>query len=359
MLNLNRMAARGRLLTIAVVAWVALAMSPWVPAAQAATTTPCSDDEVTVMVQGYPLACSPAGGTGYQTLLNAGFSVEGTQKFPEFICRINGFPDAGVDKCLTASPSSAYWTYWHAPLGATSWTYSDMGSLARSPQPGTVEAWTWGPGLEPGPVPVSRSTTTTETTTRSGSLRDSPMPTVPAFTWTPETPRNDPDRTTSASPSGEPTPEQNPDNPDEVLVFLDAEGNRISQQEYDALVTAASQVAQTRTAPGAVSGAVPGDSAPQTPGVAAATGTGESAETTTEEPDPKSTRVMTAPALEDTTQLLADGQTVMPNYDPTTNAQDTGGLSQAWTIGLALAFIALFGGAAAATWVLRRGEVHG
>ena len=230
MLNLNRMAARGRLLTIAVVAWVALAMSPWVPAAQAATTTPCSDDEVTVMVQGYPLACSPAGGTGYQTLLNAGFSVEGTQKFPEFICRINGFPDAGVDKCLTASPSSAYWTYWHAPLGATSWTYSDMGSLARSPQPGTVEAWTWGPGLEPGPVPVSRSTTTTETTTRSGSLRDSPMPTVPAFTWTPETPRNDPDRTTTASPSGEPTPEQNPDNPDEVLVFLDAEGNRISQQ---------------------------------------------------------------------------------------------------------------------------------
>lgn len=359
MLNLNRMAARGRLLTIAVVAWVALAMSPWVPAAQAATTTPCSDDEVTVMVQGYPLACSPAGGTGYQTLLNAGFSVEGTQKFPEFICRINGFPDAGVDKCLTASPSSAYWTYWHAPLGATSWTYSDMGSLARSPQPGTVEAWTWGPGLEPGPVPVSRSTTTTETTTRSGSLRDSPMPTVPAFTWTPETPRNDPDRTTSASPSGEPTPEQNPDNPDEVLVFLDAEGNRISQQEYDQLVASAAQAAQARTAPGAV----PGGSAqaPGSPGgaVSAATGTGESAETTTEEPDPKSTRVMTAPALEDTTQLLADGQTVMPNYDATTNVQDTGGLSQAWTIGLALAFIALFGGAAAATWVLRRGEVHG
>lgn len=358
MLNLNRMTARGRLLTITMVAWVALAMSPWVPAAQAATTTPCSDDEVTVMVQGYPTTCSPAGGTGYQTLINAGFSVEGTQKFPEFICRINGFPDAGVDKCLTASPASAYWTYWHAPLGATSWTYSDFGAHARSPQPGTVEAWTWGPGLEPGPVPVSRSTTTTETTTRSGSLRDSPMPTVPAFTWTPETPRNDQD-TTTETPSGEPTPEQNPDNPDEVLVFLDAEGNRISKQEYDQLVASAAQAAQARTAPGAV----PGGSvqAPGSPGgaVSAATGTGESAETTTGEPDPKSTRVMTAPALEDTTQLLADGQTVMPNYDPTTNAQDTGGLSQAWTIGLALAFIALFGGAAAATWVLRRGEVHG
>ena len=71
MLNLNRMTARGRLLTITMVAWVALAMSPWVPAAQAATTTPCSDDEVTVMVQGYPTTCSPAGGTGYQTLINA------------------------------------------------------------------------------------------------------------------------------------------------------------------------------------------------------------------------------------------------------------------------------------------------
>lgn len=353
MLNLNRMTALTRLVVIAVVGWVALAVSPWVSSAQAATTTPCSDDEVTVMVQGYPLACSPAGGTGYQTLINAGFTVEGTQKFPEFICRINGFPDAGVDKCLTASPASAYWTYWHAPLGATSWTYSDMGALAHSAQPGTVEAWTWGPGLEPGPVPVSRSTTTTETTTRSGSLRDSPMPTVPAFTWTPETPPNDQD-TTTATPSGEPTPEQNPDNPDEVLVFLDAEGNRISKQEYDALVAAASQAAQARTAPGAV----PGGSAPQAPGVTAAPGTGEAAETTTEEADPKSTRVMTAPALEDTTQLRTDGQTVMPTYD-TTSAQDTGGLSQAWTIGLALAFIALFGGAAAATWVLRRGEVHG
>ncbi|NMB22901.1 MAG: oxidoreductase, partial [Corynebacterium sp.] len=223
-----------------------------------------------MMVQGYPLACSPAGGTGYQTLINAGFSVEGTQKFPEFICRINGFPDAGVDKCLTASPASAYWTYWHAPLGATSWTYSNWGAHARSPQPGTVEAWTWGPGLEPGPVPVSRSTTTTETTTRSGSLRDSPMPTVPAFTWTPETPRNDQDTTTAAQ-SGEPTPEQNPDNPDEMLVFLDAEGNQISKQEYDQLVASAAQAAQ---APGSPGGAV-----------SAATGTGESAETTTEEPD--------------------------------------------------------------------------
>ena len=354
MLNLNRISSPGRLLIIAVVTWVALTVSPWVPAAQAATTTPCSDDEVTVMVQGYPLACSPAGGTGYQTLINAGFSVEGTQKFPEFICRINGFPDTGVDKCVTASPASAYWTYWHAPLGANSWTYSDLGAMVRSPQPGTVEAWTWGPGLEPGPVPVSRSTTTTDTTTRSGSLRDSPMPTVPAFTWTPETPRNG-ENPTPVSPSGEPEPEQNPDNPDEVLVFLDADGNRISKQEYDALVAAASQAAQTRTAPAAGAQQSPG--APGGAGVAA-TGTGESTETATEEPDPKSTRVMTAPALEDTTQLRADGQTVMPTYD-TVSAQDTGGLSQAWTIGLALAFIALFGGAAAATWVLRRGEVHG
>ena len=358
MLNLNRISTPVRLLTIAVVTWVALVVSPWVPAAQAATTTPCSDDEVTVMVQGYPLACSPAGGTGYQALINAGFSVEGTQKFPEFICRINSFPDASVDKCLTASPASAYWTYWHAPLGANSWTYSNFGAHARSPQPGTVEAWTWGPGVEPGPVPVSRSTTTTETSTRSGSLRDSPMPTVPAFTWTPEATPTPQDGST-ANQSGEPTPEQNPDNPDEVLVFTDAEGNRISKQEYDQLVASAAQAAQTRTAPGAApaAGAQQSPGAPGGAGVAA-TGTGESTETATEEPDPKSTRVMTAPALEDTTQLRADGQTVMPTYD-TVSAQDTGGLSQAWTIGLALAFIALFGGAAAATWVLRRGEVHG
>lgn len=352
MLTLNRMTTLTRILIAVMVGWMMLALSPWVPAAHAATT-PCSDDEVTVMVQGYSPACSPAGGNGYQTLINAGFSVEVTQKFPDFICRINSYPDAGVDKCLTASPTTAYWTYWHAPLGGNSWTYSDLGAFGRYPGAGTVEAWTWGPGLEPGSIPVSRTVSTDDSDSVSGGLPDLTLPPAPTFDWDRETPRNEQNASTTPRPSGEPEPEENPENPDEVLVFLDSEGNRISRQDYEELVAAASRAAETRIAPGAPAGAPAG-------GAAGSTAAGTSAaETTTEEPDPKSTRVMTAPVLEDTPLVQADGQGVIPQYDATTNAQGTDGGSQAWVIAMTIAFIVLLGGAAAATWVLRRGEVHG
>ncbi|GAB3592422.1 hypothetical protein CFAEC_02255 [Corynebacterium faecale] len=354
MLNLTRTHNLFRVVIATVVGALILAVSPWVPTANA-TTTPCSDDEVTVLIQGYPPACSPAGGTGYQTLINAGFAVEGTQRFPEFICRINSFPNASVDKCLTASPASAYWTYWHAPLGASNWTYSDMGAHGRSPQAGTVEAWTWGPGLEPGPVPVSRTAAVEETTSRSGSLRDSPMPTVPTMNWGPETRSNTPDGsvTPSQTASQEPEPEENPDNPDEVLVFLDSEGNRISRQDYEDLVAAAARAAATRTAPGINPQGAPGAPAPAAVPESAAT------ETTAEEPDPKSTRMMTAPVLEAAPLVQSDGQTVIPQYDAAANAQGAEGSSQAWLIGVTVAFIILLGGGAAATWVLRREEVNG
>lgn len=131
-------------------------MSP-VALATPAETTPCSDDEVTVLVDGFGAGCAPPGGNGYETLRAAGFEVEVTQKFPDFVCRINGSPGAEVDKCLTASPADAYWSYWHAPLGASEWTYSNNGAFTRSPAAGTVEAWVWGAGKEPGAVPVSQS----------------------------------------------------------------------------------------------------------------------------------------------------------------------------------------------------------
>lgn len=344
-----------KVLTTMLAGWIFLAVSPWVPTASATTVTPCSDDEVTVMIEGYPLACSPAGGTGWQTLINAGFSVEGTQKSPEFICRINNYPDASVDKCLVESPSHAYWSYWHASLDDNSWVYSDLGALLHYPQPGTVEAWTWGPGVEPGAVPVSR--TETEEDPASDSFFDSDVdsspeegrtrldiPTIPTIP-----PLNNRNTTTppTTTQQEEPEPEDNPDNPNEVLVFLDSEGNKISRKEYEELIAAASraaaQPAQTRAAP-----------APNTSSSPSAQSAQPSTPTNT--PDPKSTRVMTAPVLDDSSE--PQEEPVIPQYAPAA-AQAAGNSSPAWMIALTVAFIILLGGAAAATWVIRRGEVNG
>lgn len=354
-LNLNRSRMLLKVLATLMVSWMILAVSPWAPTAHATTVTPCSDDEVTVMIEGYPLACSPAGGTGWQTLVNAGFSVEGTQKFPEFICRINSYPDASVDKCLTASPAHAYWTYWHAPLGGDSWEYSDLGAMLYQPQPGTVEAWTWGPGVEPGAIPVSR--TDTEEDPGSDSSFDSnfdsnpdegrtklDIPTIPTIP-----PLDNRNTTTprATAQNEEPEPEDNPDNPNEVLVFLDSEGNKISRKEYEELIAAASraaaQPAQTRAAP-----------APNTSSSPSAQSAQPSTPTNT--PDPKSTRVMTAPVLDDSSE--PQEEPVIPQYAPAA-AQAAGNSSPAWMIALTVAFIILLGGAAAATWVIRRGEVNG
>lgn len=347
----NRSGFLARMLATMVAGMVFLAASPWVPSAHANPVTPCSDDEVTVMIEGYPLACSPAGGSGWQTLINAGFTVEGTQKFPEFICRINHFPTADVDKCLTASPAHAYWTYWHAPLGGDSWEYSNLGALPYHPQPGTVEAWTWGPGVEPGPIPVSR--TQTEEPSDSDSAADDTengsgliiptFPTLPAIPAT--TPQSTQNNTTAA-----PEPEENPDNPDEVLVFLDAEGNRISRQEYEDLVAAASRAAaaptQQRTAPQV-----------DAPSASQQTAAPQPTPSTTAAPDPKSTRVMAAPAVDDAGQpgVSPDNQL----YTEAAAVQSPAGMSDAWMLAVTVAFTVLLGGAATATWVTRRSEING
>ena len=140
---------------------IPVALNLLAPAAYAATS-PCGDDEVTVIVEGFGVGCAPPGGNGYDTLRAAGFDVEVTQKFPDFVCRINGSPGVDVDKCLTASPSDGYWAYWHAPLGASDWTYSNNGAFTRTPEAGTVDAWMWGAGEKPGAVPLGQSQAVTE-----------------------------------------------------------------------------------------------------------------------------------------------------------------------------------------------------
>lgn len=117
--------------------------------------------------------------TGYDALQEAGFTTAGDEHDgPAFICRIDDEPPPSEDPCVDTPPPSAYWSYWHADQGQTSWTYSQQGAMSYEPPPGSVEAWEFGAGDPPAFPPSAvmatnvgptASTTTVPTTSPAGS----------------------------------------------------------------------------------------------------------------------------------------------------------------------------------------------
>ncbi|WP_433273945.1 hypothetical protein ACQPZF_20395 [Actinosynnema sp. CS-041913] len=89
-------------------------------------------------------------GSGLAALSGAGFGYRMAQRFAGFVCRIDNVPES--DPCVNASPTDAYWSYWHARPGG-SWVYSDVGAAGRDPAPGAVEGWAFGAGGQPGVAP--------------------------------------------------------------------------------------------------------------------------------------------------------------------------------------------------------------
>jgi hypothetical protein len=97
--------------------------------------------------------CDASPTTGYNLLHNGGFTTAGTQHDgPAFICRIGNsafnsgtqYPTVAQDPCVLTPPASAYWSYWIAPAGQTTWTYSPLGAMSDVPKAGEAEAWTYG-----------------------------------------------------------------------------------------------------------------------------------------------------------------------------------------------------------------------
>jgi prenyltransferase beta subunit len=90
--------------------------------------------------------------TGRGLLTAGGFSITGTQRFPGFICRLGNalfssgaqYPTSAQDACVNTPPATAYWSFWIAPKGATTWTYSPNSADSDVPANGEVEAWTFG-----------------------------------------------------------------------------------------------------------------------------------------------------------------------------------------------------------------------
>jgi hypothetical protein len=97
--------------------------------------------------------CDASPTTGYNLLHNGGFTTTGTaHDGPGFICRIGNpafssgtqYPTPADDACVTTPPASAYWSYWIAPKGQTTWSYAPTGAQGDVPKAGEVEAWTFG-----------------------------------------------------------------------------------------------------------------------------------------------------------------------------------------------------------------------
>lgn len=149
---------------------------------------------------------------GADALDAAGISWQGVVRWGRgFVCKIAGQP--ADDPCIDTPPASAYWSYWLAPRGG-SWCYSNLGVLARTPPPGTVEGWSFSLGRDGGQSPPPR----TAPPPLAPGLRPTPLgaddcdpsgPSVPTTT-TPATTAPAPDRpgggTATPIPGDDPPP---------------------------------------------------------------------------------------------------------------------------------------------------------
>jgi hypothetical protein len=98
-------------------------------------------------------SCGTTPTTGYDLLNQGGWQTTGTEHDgPGFICRIGyagyqggaQYPTPSEQSCVLTPPANAYWAFWYANPGQNGWNYSQAGSMAIQPQPGSVELWTFG-----------------------------------------------------------------------------------------------------------------------------------------------------------------------------------------------------------------------
>ena len=124
--------------------------------------------------------CAAAPATGYDALVAAGFTPAGDQQSgPAFICRIDDEPPPSEDPCVTTPPATAYWSYWHADAGQSTWSESPVGAMSYQPPPGSVDGWAFGAGQPPSVPPSAVAATTpgpTPTTTTAAPPSGSPPP---------------------------------------------------------------------------------------------------------------------------------------------------------------------------------------
>jgi hypothetical protein len=129
----------------------------------AGTAGPCpAKTGVTVSVDftafglGTHTRCAPgAQSSGLAAMRHAGFTPTGTSRYGfAFICRINNRPSPAQQACVTTPPPTAFWAYYHALAGATTWTYSTLGASSYKPPLGSIDAWAFGKQAKPTKTPA-------------------------------------------------------------------------------------------------------------------------------------------------------------------------------------------------------------
>lgn len=176
--------------------------------------------------------CGVGQPSGYALLQAAGFSTAGdNHDGPGYVCRIGNeafqrgtqYPTVENEKCIVTPPVAAYWSYWLAPAGQDTWTYSARGATSDIPRPGEVELWTYGgtdvtgaagsgvPTFNPdslrahntapeggtvpsGPPTTRRSVPTTTTTTATAGEASGPIATAPSSSPDSTVPATTPNR---------------------------------------------------------------------------------------------------------------------------------------------------------------------
>ena len=180
------------------------------------------------------VGCDATLTSGYDALHAAGFTTAADDHDgPAFVCRIDNDPPPSEDPCVNTPPASAYWSYWHADAGQSTWAYSRLGPMSYKPPAGSIDAWVFGatniagatgtPPFSPGQVramaapPAAPPTTGgSPTTTRAQPLTAAPAVTaVSRSTTKPATgstaTTGAPPTTSAAAPStGQPGPPSTP-----------------------------------------------------------------------------------------------------------------------------------------------------
>lgn len=98
-------------------------------------------------------SCGSTPTTGYALLNQGGWHTAGTEHDgPGFICRIGysgyrhdvQYPTPAQQACVLTPPAGAYWAFWAAGPGQTSWVYSQYGAMSYRPEPGSIGLWVFG-----------------------------------------------------------------------------------------------------------------------------------------------------------------------------------------------------------------------
>ncbi|CAI9393462.1 hypothetical protein [Microbacterium sp. T2.11-28] len=132
------------------------AETPTPTTAAAVTEGACADDSgVTLSVDASALPggsaqewCRPADEqiAVADLLEDAEVTLQGTDEYPDFICRVNGLPSADeplgstedpeyVETCASTPPGFGYWALWVKPAGGE-WAYAEEGVATLRAQPG-------------------------------------------------------------------------------------------------------------------------------------------------------------------------------------------------------------------------------